>query len=182
MKVLKIVERIVFLVAVVVAAAALSLSVLMDESAEQPLVGIATSVLGNGAFLFGTGLLLIFLLVGAFLRENKGPVASKVGEGFVLAAILSMFGAAAPVLFFNEYAGLTVILAFVAAILYAVDGIVRFIIFIVKIVKPQAGQENPDDDARIQNVLKWKKLADDGIITKEEFEEKRVKLLGLDKE
>lgn len=68
-----------------------------------------------------------------------------------------------------------------AAIIYAVDAIIRFIIFIVKIVRPETAENNPDVDERIQNVLKWKKLADDGIISKEEFEEKRVKILGLDK-
>lgn len=177
MKVLKIVERIVFLVAMVVAAAALTLSLLMDEQAEVPAIGIATAT----ATLLGAGLLLVFLLVGAFLRENKGPVASKIGEGFVLAAILIMFACATPVLFFNDAPGLTVVLAFVASIIYAVDGIVRFIIFIVKIVRPETAENNPDVDERIQNVLKWKKLADDGIISKEEFEEKRVKILGLDK-
>ena len=182
MKVLKIVERIVFLVAIIVATAALSLSLMMDEMAEEPFTGIASATQQSGYFLLGAGLILVFLLVGAFLRENKGPVASKVGEGFVLAAILSMFAAAAPVLFFSENAGLTIILAFVGAILYAVDAIVRFIIFIVRIVKPRASENNPDDDERIQNILKWKKLADDGIITKEEFEDKRIKILGLDQE
>ena len=177
MKVLKIVERIVFLVAVVVSAAALTLSLLMDEKAEVPAVGIVTA----SATMLGAGLTLLVLLIGAFLRENKGPVASKIGEGFVLAAILAMFGSAAPVLFFNEAAGLTVVLAFVGAIIYAVDAIVRFIIFIVKIVRPETAENNPDVDERIQNVLKWKQLADDGIISKEEFEEKRVKILGLDK-
>jgi len=179
MKVLKIVERIAFLVAVIVAAAALSLSLMMDESAEVPAVGIVSSSLVM--LPLGAGILLVVLLVGAFLRENKGPVASKVGEGFVLAAVLMMFGVAAPVLFFTETAGLTIVLAFVAAILYAVDAIIRFIIFIVKIVRPELAENNPDVDERIQNVLKWKQLADDGIISKEEFEEKRVKILGLDK-
>lgn len=180
MKVLKVVERIVFLVAVILGAVALTFSLMLDEGAEEPFIGIATV---SAAYVaLGAGFVLLFLLVGALLRNNKNNVAAKIGEGFTLMAILVLFGTAAPVMLAGEDAGLTIMLAFVAGIIYAIDAIVRFIIFIVRIVKPEAAAEDPDVDERIQNILKWKKLCDDGIISKEEFEEKRLKILGLNEE
>ena len=179
MKVLRIVERIVFLVAVVLGVAALGFSLMLDEQAAEPAVGMASSVLP--IFVLGSGSLLVLLLVGAFLRYSKNDAAWRVGEGLLIVSFVTLLGVALATLAVSDMPGLTVILALVAGIIYAADAIVRFIIFIVRIVRPECASQNPDTDERIQNVLKWKKLADDGIITKEEYEEKRVKILGLDK-
>lgn len=177
MKVLRLVEKIVFIVAVVVGAMSIALSLMMDEGAGA--VGMMTL----GALFFSTAsAVLVFLFVGALLRFVPNQVARRIGEGFTLVAFVSAFAIALHGLVNVGGAGMTVYLGLVAVVLYAVSSIIRFIAYIVSVVKPQASKDNPDEDERIQKILKWKKLADDGIITKEEYEQKRVAILGLNEE
>lgn len=177
MKVLRLVEKIVFIVAVVVGAMSVALSLMMDEGAG------AVGMLSLGALFFSTAsAVLVFLFVGALLRFVPNQVARRIGEGFTLVAFVSAFGIALHGIINVGGVGMTVYLGLVAVVLYAVSSIIRFIAYIVSIVKPQASKDNPDEDERIQKILKWKKLADDGIITKEEYEQKRVAILGLNEE
>ena len=188
MKILKVIEKVLFLVAITVGAAALSLSLLVDEGAKQPVVGLATTIVSF--FIFGVGFVLLLIVTGGLLKFAKNDTASRVGEGFALAGILSVF--AVSLYLIVKAAGeatnakdvvisLSAIIGLVGGIFYALYAAVKGVIKIVEMVKPEINKNDPDCDPKIQAVLKWKDLLDKGIITKEEFEIKRVEILELKK-
>ena len=181
MKVLKIIERVLFVLAIVVGGAAIGLSYMFDEGAAQPVQGMATAF--TAAFPIGFGLALVILLVGALLVYAPNKVASFIGEGFVAAIMVLMFSFAI-VFLGKEPVGFSALLALVAPLLYALAELLRFVAYIVKLVVPSYAAEsnNPDNDIRIQNVIKWKNLMEQGIITEEEYSEKRAEILKLRKE
>ena len=179
MKVLKLIERILFIVAVALASFAITLSMFLDElNTGGAAPGIATALQG----LVGAGIVLFLLLLGAFLRYNKGPVASKLGDAFALASILLIFGSCFAY-FAADAGGTTLLFGFVAGIVYAASAIVRLIIYVVKVAKPEMASDSldPDNDRKVQLIIKWKALLDKGVITQEEFDAKRLEILGIEK-
>lgn len=182
MKILKNVERGLFLFAVVVVAAALSLSLLLDEGAKTPIPGVATSILAF--FTLGAGFVLLLLLVGAVLKFCKGETPSRVGESLVLTAVVVVFVIALVLLvesIKSDATPLSAIIGLVGGIAYICYVLVKAVIVIIGLVKPEAAVDSPSTDSKIQAVLQWKELMDQNIISKEEFEKKRVSILGLDK-
>ena len=181
MKVLKIVERIFFVLAVIVAIAACCMSRALDEFSAKAAPGALTAV--SGYYLLGAGIGIALLAVGALIRYNPNRIASLVGDGLVLSFFAILFGSCLAYLMSGGYYGITILLGLVAAILYAIYAIVRLIIFIVSIVKPAGTTDNdPDNDKRIILITKWKNLLDKGIITKDEFAVKRNEILDITEE
>lgn len=176
MKVLKRIERIVFIVAVAVAVAAFALSFVIDKNpAESMAVGM------NTPFVIGFGFAVIFLLVGAMLRYNKNETLARIADAFLITIFVSIFSCCI-FLILNNSTATTPLLGLVSAILYAVSSLLRFIIYLYGVIKPVQGEDfDPDNDKKIQLIIKWKGLLDKGVITKEEFEAKRVEILNLDK-
>lgn len=197
MKVLKIIEKVFFTLAVVLGAVALAFSLMLDEGVIVEDAPMANGLLTVQAAYFGLGgLTIILLLVGGLLRYSNNDVARRVGEGFVIAVMAVLLGCGLHALVntheagdfmvlnrFEGTAGLTLILGLVAAIVYAQSAILRGIIAIVKASKPQREYgKNADEEEQIRQVLRWKELQNKGIITAEEFEEKRQVIFGLKKE
>ena len=181
MKVLKIIEKVIFAVAIVLGGIAIAFSYFLDEGAE--LIGILSlgGTTGYFTILGGAGA-LVLLLVGGLLRFSDRDVARRCGEAFVIAIFAITLGIGLYGLSL-EGVGLTALLALVASFVYVLDAILRGIILIVKAVKPTAEEgKKADEEEQIRQVLRWKELQNKGIITAEEFEEKRQAIFGLKKE
>lgn len=182
MKVLKIIEKVVFSVAVVLGAIAIAFSFFLDEGAAEPMVGALTIGTPYYTFLGGAGALIV-LISGGLLRFSDKDVARRCGEAFVVATFGIMLGLGLYGLSLEDGVGITVLLSLVASFIYVVDAILRGIILIVKAVKPTAEEgKKADEEEQIRQVLRWKELQNKGIITAEEFEEKRQAIFGLKKE
>lgn len=123
-----------------------------------------------------TGLLMFVIpaFVGFFLFGSENKTANKIGMGLTTAAMLIE-------LFFS----LTYLENCTAAIMGLCSVVLYVIYFIVVFVGYLAMGEktnnDPEKDPRIVKILGWKKLKEEGIISEEEFEEKRVAILGLNK-
>ena len=136
MKVLRLLEKIAFILAVVLAFVSLAFSYVFDESVGIP--GMLTSM--TVTFTVGIGFCCVFLGVGAFLYFVKNDIARKVSTGLVVASFALLFGSALA----NMASGagsLSAILALVASVLYLVSLMFRLIRWIVVVAKPEAEKE-----------------------------------------
>lgn len=175
MKVLKLIEKVTFVVATTLTVFALTLVSMLDEG--MPVAGIILPY-----FVSGVGLAVVILLVGSVLHFTKHRPTALVGDALTVAVHAVIFGVTlAALIAKNSNADVSVILAFSGVIVYMVSNLVRFIIYIVNKVNNVDGQDDPEKDPAIQNVLKWKNLKEEGIITQEEYEAKRIKILHLEK-
>lgn len=119
--------------------------------------------------------LLSFVIVGFtgfFLISAKNQIASKVGLGISTGFML--------VLFYLSIASIersvSAIMGLVAVILYVIYFLVAFIGYLAI---GGSGDNDPETDPKIKKLLGWKKLQEEGIITSEEFEEKRLEILNI---
>lgn len=175
MKGLKLIEKVTFVAATILTVLALTLFSMIDEV--MPVAGIVLPY-----FVSGVGLAVVILLVGSVLHFVKHRPTSLVGDALVLSVNAVVFGVVlAALVSISGKVDISVIIALVGVIVYLASNLVRFIIFIVNKVNNVGGADDPEKDPAIQNVLKWKALKEDGIISEEEFETKRVKLLHLEK-
>ena len=178
MKVLKVIEKVCFIVAVSVAVFAVALGGLLDgEVAGLP--EVMNALFGA----LGLGVVLAFILIGAFLYFVKEHIARKVGTGLLLAAFVLIFACALDALM-NESEALSPIFGLVAGVLMMVAFLLRFIRWIVRTTKSESGEEGEDPmaDPKVRLILKWKSLLDQGVITKEEYELKRKEIVtSIDK-
>lgn len=121
----------------------------------------------TGVFVLGT--------VGMFLLCAKSDTARRVGHGLVVSSFAT--GLMAGILFIDE--STAAILMIVAVVLLLFYYICRLVLFIF-------GKDNddndPQEDIRIRRVREWKSIMDEGIISAEEYEEKRCHILGIKKE
>lgn len=133
--------------------------------------------------------IILCAIIGSVLISSKNDTARRVGHGMTVAAFVAGFSIA--LLFVGKegnvsgYATTTTaktdstaaILMIVAASLLAVYYIFQFVILILN--KGTTEAESPLEDSRIARVKEWKQILDEGIITQEEFEEKRNQILGI---
>lgn len=183
MKALKIIEKVLFILAVVFTAIGLVLVLTFEGNNVNVIIACVEKL-----FPFGFGSATTFLLLGAMLKYNENKLASTVGKALVLITECVLFGIALYVTS-NDTAQASsesssngvVTLLFIGSIIYFVSLGASLIIYVCLRVKPQKSN-NPEDDPVISQVIMWKNLEERGIITKEEFEKKRVEILGLNNE
>ena len=138
--------------------------------------------------------IVICATVGSTLTSAKSDTARRVGHGMLIAAFVAGF-AIALMFVGNETGGssfspfaaaadgeaetvssTSAILMIVAAALLAVYYIFQFVILILS---KGSKEGSPYEDSKIIRIKEWKQLLDEGIITKDEYEEKRVSILGI---
>lgn len=145
--------------------------------------------------LFANISIIICAIVGSVLIYANNDTARRIGHGLTVAAFVAGFsvalmfvgkeeGAAAFSPFADAVVGeketvssTSAILMIVAAALLAVFYIIQFVIFILNKGTKESG--SPYEDTKIIRVKEWKQLLDEGIINQEEYEEKRLAILGI---
>ncbi len=118
----------------------------------------------------------LFAILGAFLLTAKSDIAHKIGHSFLIFSFLfglTLFVSALG----SDNMPLALIIMLIAIIMLVLYYICNLVIVIVNKNIPDA--ENPSDDVRIANIRAWKKVMEEGIISEEEYEEKRCKILGI---
>ncbi len=111
--------------------------------------------------------------VGTFLLSATNDTAKRVGHGFVISSFV--LGLTVAIMFIE--ASSAAILMLVSVILLALYYLCVLIVSIMQ--RSSKNIESPEDDIRIVHVKEWKKIMDEGIITKEEYEVKRCQILGI---
>lgn len=145
--------------------------------------------------VFANVSMIICATVGAILTSANSDTARRVGHGMIIAAFVA--GLSIALMFVDKAAdGTTLspfaagadaeektvsstsaILMIVASALLAVYYVLQFVVLILNKASKEAG--SPYEDSKIIRVKEWKQLLDEGIITKEEYEEKRVAILSI---
>lgn len=118
--------------------------------------------------------LLVPAFVGFFLFDCENTIARRIGMALTTVGMLVE-------LFFS----MALIEESTAAIIGLCSVVIYVIYFIVlfvgRLAMGEISDNDPSKDPRIEKILGWKKLKEEGIISEEEFEEKRVAILGLKK-
>lgn len=123
-----------------------------------------------------TGLLMFIVpaFIGFFLFGSENKIANKIGMGLTTAAMLiELF-----LVLTSLNNSTAAIFGLFSVVLYAIYFIV---VFVGYLAMGDKADNDPEKDPRITKILGWKKLKEEGIISEEEFEEKRVAILGLKK-
>lgn len=168
MKALKITRAVLLIVAVALVGLALLLSPMMDDPR------VLEAALGQVYPLVGWGFAL--LVAGTMFLFSKNHTVRALGVGFTVA----IYTALLTFLFTDFGNAIAPMICAVASIVFAVSWIFEIIRYAVAHVR--AEECEPEDDARVQAILKWRSLLDRKIITEEEFLAKRNKILGLEAE
>lgn len=171
-------------VALWVSAALFAVSVILPSLSEEA-IDASYSVVVLASYL-----IVILGIVGAVLIFAKNDTAKKIGHGLYVAALVLSLGIALNFIGAESMStvatdeetvtSIAAVFVMIAAILAAVYYVLQLVILILG--KGAKEGESPLTDTRIVRVKEWKQLMDEGIITKEEFEEKRVAILGLNKD
>lgn len=178
MRTLKLIEKILFIVAVALATAALALGKLLDATYLNAGYHSLATAIAPYAGMFGLIGGIAILLACAFVRYSTSKNLARAADAIVLAFFIIILVTAV-----TTTGGLTIIFGLISAIVYAVSALIRAIIAIVERVKPVANVDyDPDNDEKIRNIIKWKGLLDKGIITKDEFAAKRAAILAINEE
>ena len=176
---LKIIENILMYLALVLVLVAFGFSAMLDEA--ENIAGALTAF--TLISVMPSTVLLINVVVGILLEKSKNDLARRVGLGLALSTFVVMLGVSIPLLGNEDGFGYSVLIVLIAAICYLLAVLVRGIMAIVRLAKPLNEDTNdPYNDKNIQELIKWKKFCDDGIITKDEFEAKRARILGVEAE
>ena len=113
--------------------------------------------------------LLMSATVGVFMTACKNDAVKKIGHGFAIASYTIGLAYALPNLE-DSVGALFTLFAFVAYLCLLV---------IVIMNRGIPDSIDPREDVRIIRVKEWKQILDEGIITEEEYEEKRSQILGI---
>lgn len=149
------------------------------------LTGLGTTM-ENAAFLTlveANSILFASAIVGVFLMFAKNDSVRKLGNGLTVvgvfcAAVCAMGLISSLTSVDSDEISLPIgaILIIVAAILLLVY---YALLFIDYLLNKTNGGVDPNEDKRIALLKEWKQLKEDGFITEEQFEEKRLQILGL---
>lgn len=116
-----------------------------------------------------------FGFVGFFLFTCKNDIARKVGYGLTTGAMIILLVCILPLI--GQSSSPIVVVGLISFVFFGIYLLLKLIEqFMNKDFGPMNSQETY---SRIQVILEWKKLLDDGIITKEEFEQKRIETLKI---
>lgn len=181
MKIFKIVSSITLIASVVLYALGILLT------------GVITEVESEAFFILieANILILAFAIVGVFLMFAKNDAARKLGNGLTvvgmfvgavlsLGYIIALDEAAEEI---AESAVETEINTPIGAILIIIAAIVlllHYALILVDYLLNKTDGTNPSNDKKIARIREWKQLKDEGFITEEEYEEKRVMILGIE--
>lgn len=187
MKKLSLVEHILVIVSTVLILCAFAFSYLLDESAGVP--GLLTY--GTVFSVLGVFLIVLALCVGfgLYLSKDKGTVKT-VGVGMLLAANVVVFAASSRFLIAEDMSGvgtaedpeaisISMILGFIGAIVYFI-ALILWGLRAFAGVSTKGDSHDPDNDEKIQSLIKWHGLLEDGIITEDEYQTKRAAILGIE--
>lgn len=177
MKKFKVVSNIMLFVASAMFALGVILSAVFPVAAEEVL--FLPYVQANAIILACSG-------VGVFLIFSKVDTAKKVGNGLTIAAFvtgavcaLSTVAATSGRLSGGETSA-SMSIGAICMIVAAVLLFLHYAFLLVNyIINKNSDKNDPNEDIRIIRVKEWKQLKEEGIITEEEFEEKRVQILGI---
>lgn len=161
MKVYRIIERVVLILSFVFFGLTCLLGAITLEMADVQISKEVLAIAMSG-----------FAFVGFFLFNSKNEVAKKVGFGLTTGGMIYL-----------AYNSISLLSDSTASVIGLV-GIILFVIYLMlklieKIISKDVDVVYPEQDKKIQAVLAWKKLLEEGIISKEEFEKKRVEILKL---
>ena len=161
MKVFNVIKKIILILSFVLLGVCFVLAGITLDSSD--------AAISNGLLMFVVPAFISFFLFGS---ENK--IANKIGMGLTTAAMLIQLFFALTKLDNSTAA----IIGLCSVILYAIYFIV---VFVGYLAMGDKADNDPSKDPRISKILGWKKLKEEGIISEEEFEEKRIAILGLKK-
>lgn len=171
MKILKVIEKVVIFIATVFCLLAFLISGSADES--QGVSGIVRISLAYS--VLGCIFIVLLFALGIVLYFSK---YNKVGLGLLLAANVVVFG-----LCIAEYStgvevkSISIVIGLVGSSLYFA-GLMMYGIHYLIVKLTAAENCDPDMNSKIQLLLKWKDLEKQGIITEEEFLEKKAEILN----
>lgn len=184
-KILTIISKVVLALAAVAFAVSMIIPGLTKQAADSSFL----------VLLYLNVSIVICAMVGSTLTSAKSDTARRIGHGMLIAAFVAGFSVALMYVgiekdgsTFQPFAAAadaeketldstSAILMIVAAALLAVYYIIQFVILLLNRGIKESG--SPYEDTKIIRVKEWKQLLDEGIITEEEYEEKRVAILGL---
>lgn len=136
----------------------------------------AAAVTGATALASAT---VALLLVGLTLSFTKNDISKKIGLGMSLAGVvLNAVVTVNTMVVSGANAPYFVYISLVGIVLFAAS----FIFLAFAAADKKSGADDPDQDPSIQKLIKWKKLLEDGIITQDEFTQKRNMLLDIKKD
>lgn len=115
--------------------------------------------------------------VGVLLMSANGDTAKRVGHGLTISSFA--VGLAVALTFINAHS-VAAVFMLIAAVLLVLQYICMFVIYVIKKNSPDAA-EDPNEDVRVVRIREWKHIMEEGIISPEEYEEKRVQILGIKK-
>lgn len=138
----------------------------LAQTASTVGIALATSTVG-------------LLVVGLTLSFTKNDISKKIGLGFMLSGIgLNAVTAVNTLVVSGENTPYFIYVSLVGIILFAAS----FVFLAFAYVDKNSASDDPDQDPAIQKLIKWKKLLEEGVITQDEFTEKRNLLLGIKKD
>lgn len=118
------------------------------------------------------GSVVIFAVVGAFLTSAPSDIARRIGHGLLIPSFA--VGLTVALLYLDGTAAIVMLVAAILLALYYLWALV------IRILQKNGSQvDSPYEDIRIVRVKEWKQIMEEGIISPEEYEEKRCQLLGL---
>lgn len=111
--------------------------------------------------------------VGFFMFNAKNSIVKRIGVGLTTGFMVVILYASIAAIAYSAAA----ILGVAAVSVYAL----YFILLLIEYIAYNKSVENdPQKNPKIQKIIEWKKLLDEGIISKEEFEKQRQAILNLD--
>lgn len=177
MKTCRYVEKAILIVAFAVAVLSFVLSYVMDEA--QGYSGVITyGLVANG--VLGAGIVMLFLTLGicfTMLDKNKAlryTGYGLVGTGEIIMLVIGIIGIV------SGGGAMSTIFALVSGILFVIFMIFAFVTRLISLIKYGSADrfEGSKAAAFRTELLGWKSLLDDGLITEEEFEAKRAEIVG----
>lgn len=119
--------------------------------------------------------------IGVFLKFTRNDVARKIGDGLTVVGFVVGASCALPMLLVDtDDPSIGAIIMLVSVVLLLLH--YAFLLVNYLLNKGNAGIANPNEDVRVIRIREWKQLKEEGIITEEEFEEKRLAILGIKKQ
>lgn len=161
MKVYRIIERVILILSFVLFGTTCLIGAITLEMIEVAVSSVILPIALSG-----------FTFVGFFLFNSKNEIAKRVGLGLTTGGMVFLASTA---------------ITYLETSTAAVIGLVSIILFVIylmlklieSIIAKDVDALSPEQDKKIQAVLEWKKLLEEGIISKEEFEKKRIEILKL---
>ena len=169
MKGLKISSKVLLIVSVALVGLGLLIAAMTDNELDNQLYVLFQAYL----------IVLLGLGIGAFLMFANNDVAKKIGSGFVAVAMLFSFINSVLILKAGSELVAKTAVSAVFIVIAVLSYIAHYILVLIAMFVDKAN--NLGGDVRVKQIKEWKALMDDGIITPEEFQEKRNQILGLNK-